>query len=98
MKNSPAEFQRAVDSAFSHLVSSGVHKYINDIVIYTNDLGRMFFMLEEMLKCCRDCGFYLKIRKCEFISPRVLLLAHSMSELGIQPNPKNVKVVRDARP
>ena len=96
IKNSPGEFQRAVDTAFSDLYGKGVLTYIDDIVIYGNDLSTMFNLFEEVLRRCLDVGFFVKVRKCEFLAPRVLLLGHIISESGIQPNPKKVSAVRDA--
>lgn len=45
-----AEFQHKIDSAFGHLASSGILTYIDDIVIYTNDFKRMFFMGRRSIK------------------------------------------------
>ena len=96
IKNSPGEFQRAVDTVLGDLYGTGVLAYIDDIVIYANDLDSLFTLFEQVLSRLLNAGVYIKIRKCEFILSSAPLLGHVISRAGIQPCPKKVEALRNA--
>lgn len=79
IKNAPGEFQRAVDAAFGDLYGKGVLTYIDDIVIYGNEIHDVL----DVLIRCLNYGFFIKMRKCEFLKPRVELLGHVISCGGV---------------
>ena len=66
IKNSPGEFQRAMDIIFGDLYSKGVLCYIDDLVIYANSKNEHDKLLEEVLRRCTEGGLYLKLRKSSF--------------------------------
>lgn len=96
IKNSPGEFQRAMDIVFSDLYNKGVLCYIDDIVICANASGEAVKLLENVLSRCVKEGLYLKVAKCEWMKSEVKLLGHVISSKGILPNPEKVRAVREA--
>lgn len=70
-KNSPGEFQRAMDRIFSDLYYKGVLVYIDDIVIYADTLEEHNRLLEEVLQRASEAG----LQRCVFSS--IFVLGHS---------------------
>lgn len=96
IKNSPGEFQRAIDLVLSDLYGRGVYTYIDDIVIYADDLENVVKLLGEVLSRCVKQGLYLKTSKCDWLRHEVKLLGHIVGLEGIRPNPEKVQAVRQA--
>jgi hypothetical protein len=97
IKNSPGEFQRAMDTVFGDLYRKGVLCYVDDIVIYANDASEGITQLEEILKRCTSWGLSLNFKKCSFLSESVKLLGHVISEAGILPCPNKIAALKTAR-
>jgi len=50
LKNAPGTFQRLVDSLFHDHLCHGVGVYIDDIIIYSDDLKEHLILIEIVLK------------------------------------------------
>lgn len=98
IKNSPGEFQRVIDNIFGDMYGQGVLCYVDDIVIYANDLEQLLFLLEEVLRRCQQSGLYLKLEKSEVVKQNVALLGHRVGVDGVRPSPEKVKAVKTAKP
>lgn len=98
IRNSPGEFQRAMDIIFSDLYPRNVRCYIDDIVIFGNTKGEVLVLLEDVLRRVESSGVFLKMPKCEWLQQEILLLGHVVSVHGILPNPEKVSAIRDAVP
>ena len=98
IKNSPGEFQRAMDKIFGDLYNEGVLCYIDDIVIFADTLEKHDGLLREVLCRCVEGGLYLKLMKCSFCDSEVELLGHRVGTMGIGPSPKKVEAIRKATP
>ena len=96
IKNSPAAFQRAMDTVFGDLFGQGILCYVDDIVIYANTIPRLLELLEEVLKRCLRSGFYLKFVKSDICKQYVTLLGHKVGRNGIMPDKNKVAAVRMA--
>ena len=97
IKNSPSEYQRAMDLIFGDLYGKGVLCYVDDIVIYARTLEEAMRLFEEVLIRCTRAGLYLKLKKSELIKPAVTLLGHIVSETGIKPHPRKVEAIKKAK-
>ncbi|EZG71323.1 putative Gag-pol polyprotein, partial [Gregarina niphandrodes] len=72
IKNSPAEFQRAMDMVFEEVLDDRTLCYTDDIIIATNTVPEMMQRLEKVLRLCRERGFYLRLDKSECLKPELL--------------------------
>ncbi|EZG43249.1 RNA-directed DNA polymerase [Gregarina niphandrodes] len=54
LKNSPAEFQRAMDMVFEEVLDDRTLCYIDDIIIATDTVPEMMQRLEKVLRLCRE--------------------------------------------
>ncbi|EZG42860.1 putative Pol polyprotein, partial [Gregarina niphandrodes] len=94
VKNSPIVFQRIMDQIFAGIIGNGVSVYIDDIVIYANDLDVLFERLEQVLdRCCAE-GLYLKLKKGEYLKDWVKMLGYLVSSDGIRLHPSKVEAIR----
>ena len=97
IKNSPGEFQRAMDRLFGDLYYKGVLCYIDDIVIYTDTWEEHLRLVEEVLRRCSTGELFLKVTKSEIAKPEVSLLGHVVGCTGIRADPRKVAAIRAAR-
>jgi len=98
LKNSPSEYQRAMDIAFGDLYDKGVLCYIDDIVIFGNTIDAVLELFSMVLQRCRDYGFYLKLSKSVFLKEDVKLLGHRIGYQGICADEDKVSAVQQAKP
>ncbi|EZG44956.1 RNA-directed DNA polymerase [Gregarina niphandrodes] len=54
IKNSPAEFQPAMDMLFEKVLDDRTLCYIDDIIIATDTVPEMMQRLEKVLRLCRE--------------------------------------------
>lgn len=92
IKNSPAECQRALDFALQHV--NQCTRYVDDIVIYDDDLQEHLNRLQEVLKALRQNGFYIALNKSEFVKSKVRMLGHIVGTEGIEPDPSKIEAIQ----
>ncbi|KAL0165899.1 hypothetical protein M9458_037743, partial [Cirrhinus mrigala] len=85
LANSPSIFQNFMNEIFRDMLHQFVVVYIDDILIYSNDL----FSNDSKYQ------LYLKGEKCEFHQDRVQFLGYYISPEGIEMDPKKVAAVQD---
>lgn len=66
IKNSPGEFQRAMDWLFSCLREAGVLCYIDDIIIFEGSWERHLCLLDKVLEISEKGGVYLNLEKGQY--------------------------------
>jgi hypothetical protein len=98
IKNSPSEFQRAVDSTFSDFYHEGVFIYIDDIAMASSTKGDLLQLFGRVLQRCTERGVFIKLKKCDFMRTQLPLLGHIVSAQGIAPQPRKVLAIRRATP
>ncbi len=98
MRNSPSEFQRMSDAVFGHLYDRNVRVYIDDIVIWSDELEEVLELLERVLQACVESGIYLKLAKSSVLHPETKVLGHIVSISGIRPDPKRIQGLISALP
>ena len=94
-RNSPATFQRAMDTVLAGLKWSKCLIYIDDILIYgatwEEHLANLRSVLDRLEKCC----LYVKPDKCSFARSSTTHLGHEVSAEGLKPLEKHVVAVRE---
>ena len=93
--NSPATFQRVMETCFSDLNLHGLYIYIDDMIIYASSFQEHLAMLEKVFNRLRECGLKLAPKKCELVKTEVDFLGFVVSDEGVKTDPKKVKVVQD---
>jgi len=68
-----------MNDMFSDLLNVCVMVYLDDILIYSDDITQHWSHVKEVLKQLQKAGLYTKAEKCEFYSDSIEYLGY-MSE------------------
>lgn len=87
LTNAPPTCQRLMEMVLRGLSWKTCLVYLNDVLVYSR--------LTEILSRFQSSGLKLNPSKCCFAKEQVQFLGHIVSKNGIQPDPRNVKSVKD---
>lgn len=94
LTNSSATFQALMNVIFADLVAEGkVAVYLNDILIWSNDLTEHRKVIHEVLNRLQEYNLYLRPEKCEFEKSQVEYLGLVISEGHVRMDPVKVEAV-----
>jgi len=68
LTNAFVAFQQFMNNIFSDLLDVCVMIYLNDILIYSNNMSEHYWHVKEVLKHLCKASLYAKAEKCEFHS------------------------------
>ncbi len=96
LSNAPASFQGYINKIFAEKLDIFVVVYLDDILIYTKDLGQphvdaVQWILEQMQKH----GLYANLKKCQFLEDEVQFLGFVILPQGIRMDKEKIEAVRD---
>jgi len=69
--------------------------YLDDILIYSNNMSKHHQHVKEVLKYLHKAGFYAKAEKCKFHSELVEYLGYIFSSSGLTMSDNKVKIIQD---
>jgi len=95
LSNAPAAFQHFMNNVFSDLLDVCVVIYLDDILIYSDDIMQHRRHVKEVLKRLRKVGLYVKAEKCEFHSDSVEYLGYVLSPSGLTMFDAKVKTIQE---
>ena len=95
LTNAPVAFQRFMNNIFSNLLDVCVVIYLDDILIYSNNMSEHHQHIKEVLKYFCKAGLYTKAEKCEFHSELVEYLGYIFSPSGLTMSNDKVKIIQD---
>jgi len=95
LTNAPAAFQRFMNDMFSDLLDVCIVVYLDDILIYSDDITQHQSHIKEVLKRLRKAGLYVKAEKCEFHSDSIEYLGYVLSPAGLTMSDTKVKTIQD---
>jgi len=84
-----------MNDIFSDLLDVCVVIYLDDILIYLNNMSKHHWHVKEVLKCLRKAGLYAKAEKCEFHSELVEYLGYILSPSGLTMSDDKIKIIQD---
>ena len=67
--------------------------YLDDILIYSNNMSKYHWYVKEVLKHLCKTGLYTKAEKCEFHSKLVEYLGYILSSSGLTMFDDKVKII-----
>ena len=94
VKNSPGEFQRAMDFALRD-IKDFINVYIDDMFFGSMEIKEHLIQLERLLNACRIGGVYLKIAKADLVKSEIKVLGHIVNHRGVTPDPKKIKTIKN---
>jgi len=95
LTNAPTVFQRFMNDIFSNLLDVCVMIYLDDILIYSNNMSKHHQHVKKVLKCLRKASLYAKVEKYEFHSKSVEYLEYILSPSGLTMSDNRVKIIHD---
>ena len=69
--------------------------YLDDILIYSNNMSKHHWHVKEVLKRLHKAGLYAKAEKCEFHSKLVEYLGYILSPSGLTMSNDKIKIIQD---
>ena len=86
-------FQQFINKIFSDLLNICVMIYLDDILIYLNDMSKHHQHVKEVLKHLYKAGLYAKAEKYEFHSKSVEYLEYILFPSGLTMSDNKVKII-----
>jgi len=82
-----------MNDIFSDLLNVCVVIYLDNILIYLNNMSKHYRYVKEVLKYFRKAGLYAKAEKCEFHSESVEYLGYILSSSGLTMSDDKIKII-----
>jgi len=95
LTNAPAAFQQFVNTVFADMLDVCVVMYLNDILIYSEDMESHQQHVREVLCHLQLHGLFAKPEKCEFHSDSVEYLGYRLSLEGLTMSPDKIQTISD---
>ena len=95
LSNAPASFQRFMNDVFADLLDINVLVYLDDILIYSDNLEEHRKHVKEVLRRLRKHGLFARSDKCEFHKSEVEYLGYIISGEGLKMSEDKIKVIQD---
>ena len=84
-----------MNDIFSNLLDVCVMIYLDDILIYSNNMSEHHQHVKEVLKHLHKAGLYVKAEKCKFHSKSVEYLEYIFSSSSLTMSNDKVKIIQD---
>lgn len=93
--NSPAIFQRFINTAFKKLIQEGiVLTYMDDLIIPSLDIADGLKRLRRVLDVASRAGLNINWKKCNLLQTRVEFLGHRIEDGRVRPSSSKIDAVR----
>ena len=90
-RNAPATHQRRMFNALRPLIGSICHVYLDDIIIWSDNLESHRRNVEKVLDALREHHLYASLKKTTLFAVELDFLGHHISRRGIEADPKKVE-------
>jgi len=84
-----------MNDIFSDLLDICVMIYLDDILIYSNNMSKHYWHVKEVLKYLCKGGLHAKVEKCKFHFESVEYLGYILSPSGLTMSDDKVKIIQD---
>ena len=95
LTNAPTAFQWFINDIFSNLLGVCVMIYLDNILIYSNNISEHHWHVNKVFKHLHKAGLYTKVEKCKFHSKSVKYLEYILASSGLTISNKKVKIIQD---
>ena len=95
LTNAPVAFQQFINNIFSDLLDVCIMIYLDNILIYSNNMSKHHQYVKEVLKCLYKTGLYAKTEKCKFHSESVEYLGYILLLSGLIMSDNKIKIIQD---
>jgi len=95
LKNAPVTFQRLINNTLREYLDDFVITYLNDILIYSDDLEMHCSHMHKVLKKLNKRALYVKKSKSKFKAKKIKFLNYIIQSEQIEKNSKKMNAVRN---
>jgi len=95
LTNAPAAFQQFMNNIFSNLLDVYVMIYLDNILIYSNNMSEHYQHVKKVLKHLYKASLYAKAEKCKLYSKLVEYMGYILSPSGLTMSDDKVKIIQD---
>src|SRR5882724_11897871 len=95
LTNAPAAFQQFMNDIFVDMIDIIVIIYLNDILIYSNNISKHKAHIKEVLRRLCTNGLFAHADKCEFHVTSREYLEYMLSPEGLTMAPYKVQIIQD---
>lgn len=95
LSNSPASFQRLIDSVLGRLKWTIALVYMDDIIVFSDNFETHLSHLNTVLCAISKAGLILQASKCSFGFSKLKYLGHIISADGIEVDPEKVRAIKE---
>jgi len=95
LKNTPVIFQRLINDTLREYLDDFVITYLNDILIYLDDLEMHRSHVHKILKKLNERSLYVKKSKSRFKTKKIKFLDYVIQSEQIKKNSKKTDAVRN---
>ena len=95
LTNPPATFQHFVNTIFADMLDVCIMVYLDDILIYSEDMESHQQHVREVLHCLQLHCLFAKPEKCKFHSDSVEYLGYHLSPEGLMMSPDKIQTISD---
>ena len=93
--NTLMAFWRFMNNIFSNILNICIVIYLDDILIYLNNMSKYYQHIKEVLKHLCKTSLYVKVKKYEFYSESVEYLEYIFSLSGLIMSNDKIKIIQD---
>jgi hypothetical protein len=93
LANAPATFQAYINQALVGLVDVTCVVYLDDILVFSEDVNEHDSAVKEVLERLRTHKLYANLKKCQFDIEQVEFLGYIINSQGISMDPVRVEAV-----
>lgn len=95
LTNAPATFCNLMNAFFYEYIDRFVVVYLDDIVVYSNNLDDHLIHLRKVLSRLREHQLYVKMEKCEFAQEEIIFLGHWVSKGQVRMDDRKIRAILD---
>ena len=95
LTNVPAAFQRFMNDIFADMIDICVIVYLDDILIYSDNIAEHQIHVREVLRRLRGNGLFARADKCEFHVTSCEYLGYMLSSDGLTMASYKVQIIQD---